>query len=123
MGAASAVTRRPPAPWTLWTGILAGPLAWATDLFLNYAIVKWTCYHDHHWLFDAFTFGALAIVAIGAVLSWNGLQQTAGAEPTDGGMPPQRAKFMALLGLTASALFALQIAAAWFPRWVLDACR
>ena len=122
MGTASAVAR-PPAAWALWAGILAGPLVWAVDLFLNYAIVKWTCYHDHHWLFDAFTIGALAVIAAGASLSWSALQQTANADPTDGGMPRQRAKFMALLGLAASALFALQVAAAWYPRWVLDACR
>jgi hypothetical protein len=122
LGTASAVAR-PPAPWTLWAGILAGPIVWAIDLLLNYAIVKWTCYHDHHWLFDAFTIGSLAVIAAGAVLSWSALQQTANAEPTDGGMPSQRAKFMALLGLATSALFALQVLAAWYPRWILDACR
>lgn len=115
MGAAS--------PVRLWTGILAGPIAWAMDLLVCYAIVKWTCLVRRQWLIDATTVGALAIVGIGAVLAWNAFQATAGAEPTDGGLPPQRAKFMAILGLTACALFGLTIAAAWIPRWVLDACQ
>jgi len=112
-----------PSPLKLWSGILAGPVAWAMDLLVCYTIVKWTCLTQRQWLFDATTAGALLIVAIGAVLSWTALQQTAGAEPTDGGRPPQRAKFMAILGLTACALFGLTIAAAWIPRSVLDACR
>ena len=110
-------------PLKLWSGILAGPTAWAFDLFICYAIVKWTCLTHRQWMFDATTAGALALVCAGALLSWNALQQTAAAEPTDGGMPAQRAKFMAMLGLTSSALFGLTVAAAWIPRWVIDACQ
>jgi hypothetical protein len=51
------------------------------------------------------------------------LRRTASDEPTDGGDPRQRARFMAILGLTASALFALTIVAGGIPRWVLDACQ
>ena len=43
--------------------------------------------------------------------------------PTDGGDPRQRARFMAILGLTSCALFALAIVAGAIPRWVLDACQ
>ena len=121
MGAAAAVNGRPPA-WLLWAGILAGPVAWALDLLISYAVVKWTCLRAQQWPLDVCTLGALALAAAGAALSWHALQQTMYAEPTDGGAPPQRAKFMAILGVATSALFALQIAAAWIPRWVLDAC-
>ena len=105
MGAAS--------PVKLWSGILAGPVAWAMDLFVCYAIVKWTCLTARHWLLDATTVIALAIVVVGAALSWNALNAAQQA----------RARFMAMLGLTACALFGLTIAAAWIPRWVLDACQ
>jgi hypothetical protein len=83
------------------------------DLLICYAIVKWTCLTQRQWLFDATTAGALLVVAIGAVLSWTALNAT--EQP--------RARFMAVLGLTSSALFALTVLAAWIPRWVLDACR
>ena len=110
-------------PLPLWTGILAGPIVWAFDLLVRYAVVKWSCRTGHYWYFDALTIASLLLVACAAVVSWNALQQTATDEPTDGGMPRQRARFMALLGLATSALFGLQMAAASIPNWVLDACR
>ena len=66
---------------------------------------------------------ALLIVGVGALFSFFALQQTAADAPTDGGRPRQRARFMAVLGLAACALFALAIVAGAVPRWVLDACQ
>jgi len=110
-------------PLPLWTGILTGPIVWAIDLLTRYAVVKWSCHTGHRWYFDALTVASLACVAFAAVVSWSAVHETAGEKPTDGGMPRQRARFMAILGLATSALFALQIAAASIPNWVLDACR
>jgi hypothetical protein len=110
-------------PLPLWAGILAGPVAWALDLGVSYAIVKWTCRAGTHGPFAALTAAALAMTAAGAAISWTALERTRGDMPEDGGTPRQRARFMAMLGLTSSALFALTIAAAAIPWWVLDACR
>jgi hypothetical protein len=79
--------------------------------------------HPHQGVLHAITIGALALVSAGAVLSWLALHQTTQDGPTDGGRPRQRARFMAVLGLTASALFALQIVAGAVPRWFIDACQ
>lgn len=112
-------------PWPsalpLWTGILAGPVAWAVDLSLSYALVKWTCIGRRQDVLHLITVAALAVVAVGAVISWRALQRT--EHPTDGGRPPQRARFMAILGLCTCALFALTIVAGAIPAWVLDACQ
>ena len=110
-------------PLPLWTGILAGPVAWALDLTASYALVKWICATRHDGVLHAITAAALALVCGGAALSWIALQRTAGDTPTDGGGSRQRARFMAILGLTSSALFALQILANTIPTWVLDACQ
>jgi hypothetical protein len=110
-------------PLPLWAGILAGPVAWAFDLTTSYALVKWVCASDSYGVLHAITVVAFAIVCAGAALSWLALRQTAGDLPTDGGQPRQRARFMALLGLTSSALFAMQILAGAVPNWVLDACQ
>ena len=110
-------------PLPLWTGILAGPVAWALDLSISYALVKWTCASQRQAVLHATTSAALVVVAGGAVLSFIPLQRTAEDTPTDGGDPRQRARFMAILGLAASALFALAIVAGAIPRWVLDACQ
>jgi hypothetical protein len=111
------------APLPLWTGILTGPVAWALDLSISYALVKWSCATRHETLLHAMTPAALAIVAGGALVSFAALQRTTGDTPTDGGDPRQRARFMAILGLTSCALFALTIVAGAIPRWVLDACQ
>jgi hypothetical protein len=109
-------------PLPLWTGILAGPVAWALDLGISYAIVKWTCSATTARPFPIITLASMAIVAAGAAVSWTALRRTRGDTPEDGGTPRQRARFMAILGLASSALFALTIAAAAIPWWVLDAC-
>ena len=109
-------------PLSLWTGILAGPLAWALDLTVSYALVKWTCTNQRMALFQTLTAAALAIVAGGAIVSSLALRRTADDVPTDGGQPRQRARFMALVGVTSCALFALAILANAVPWLVLDAC-
>jgi hypothetical protein len=110
-------------PLPLWIGILAGPIAWALDLSASYTIVKWACATRNDGVFHLITFASLAMVGGGAVVSWLAFQTTAGDDPTDGGRPRQRARFMAILGLLTSALFALQIIAGAIPHWVLDACQ
>ena len=110
-------------PLPLWTGILAGPVAWALDLETSYAIVKWTCIAGTVRPFQLVTVVALAVTGAGAAVSWRALQQTRHDGPEDGVRPRQRARFMAMLGLASAALFALTIAAAAIPWGVLDACR
>jgi hypothetical protein len=110
-------------PLPLWTGILAGPVAWALDLGISYAIVKWLCASQREAPLHLITLAALTIVAGGAVMSFLALQQTTGDVPTDVGTPRHRARFMAILGLTMCALFALQIVAGAIPKWMIDACQ
>jgi hypothetical protein len=110
-------------PLSLWTGILAGPVAWAFDLTAAYAVVKWVCASRNVVVLHVISIAALAMVSGGAVLSWLALRHSADAVPTDGGRPRQRAHFMAILGLTLAALFALQILAREIPNLVLDACQ
>jgi hypothetical protein len=110
-------------PLPLVMGIVAGPVAWAIDLTSSYALVKWVCDTKHYGVLQFITIASLAAVVGGAVLSWRALARTAHDLPTDGGRPLQRAHFMAILGLAASALFGLQILAGAIPYWTLDACQ
>ena len=119
----SAVDLRALSPLPLWTGILAGPIAWALDLTISYAVVKWVCRTQRYGTLPLIALASLAMAVTGAAISWQALQRTSDDSPTDGGRPRQRARFMAVLGLTISALFALQILAGMIPPWVLDACQ
>jgi hypothetical protein len=109
-------------PLALWTGILAGPVAWAFDLTVSYALVKWTCISQREGVLHLMSTAALVVVAGGAIVSFTALRRTR-LTATDGGDPLQRARFMAILGLTSCALFALMIVAGAIPRWMLDACQ
>jgi hypothetical protein len=115
--------RRWLSPLPLWTGILAGPVAWATDLCVSYPLVKWSCVSQRQGVLQLIPFAALAVVAGAALLSWTALRRTASDGPTSGGGWRQRARFMAVLGLTSSALFTVTIVGLAIPRWVLDACQ
>jgi hypothetical protein len=106
----------------LWTGILAGPLAWALDLTVSYALVKWTCGSQHTSVLHLLTLVTLVITAGGAFASWRALQWTPRRGPEDGPRPVDRARFMALLGLVSAGVFALAIVGNQLPRVMLDAC-
>jgi hypothetical protein len=110
-------------PLPLWTGILAGPIAWALDLMSSYALVKPICRMQSAGMLALIPLICLVLVAGGATLSWMALRRTAHDVPLDGGRPRQRARFMAVLGLTSCGLFALQILAGAIPPSVLNACQ
>ncbi len=109
-------------PLPLWAGILAGPVAWAFDLTTSYAVVQWACRAQNHTVFQVITMVSLLVVATGAVVSYKALSSTMHDTPTDGGRPRQRARFMAIVGLSSCALFGLQIVAGAVPHWMLSAC-
>ena len=109
-------------PLPLWTGILAGPIAWAIDLEVSYALVHWICGTQQVLVLHLVSAMALLITAAGAAISWRALQQATHAATTDRG-ERARASFMALLGLASAVLFSLAIVAGAIPSWILAACQ
>jgi len=109
-------------PLPLWTGILAGPIAWAIDLEVSYALVHWICATQKMPVLHLISLLALMVTAGGAAISWRALQQATHAATTDRG-ERARASFMALLGLASAVLFACAIVAGAVPPWMLDACQ
>jgi len=110
-------------PLPLWTGVLAGPVIWAADLTVSYALVGWACSSRQFGVLHVITLLSIVLVIAGAWICWLGLQQTRGDVPSDGGRPRERARFMAVLGLASSAFFIVAILANEMPRWVLHGCR
>jgi hypothetical protein len=118
----TAADRRWLSPLPLWTGILAGPIAWGIDLEASYALVHWTCTTQRVDVLHGISVLALLITAGGAAVSWLALQEARRAQMDDGS-ERARARFMAILGISTSVLFAMAIVAGAIPRWVLDACQ
>lgn len=106
----------------LWTGILAGPIAWALDLTISYALVQWTCGHRRMIVLHLITATALLMIAGGAAMSRRALTHGEGDATGDGPRPMDRGRFMAVLGLLTCALFALAVIGNQIPRLLLDAC-
>jgi hypothetical protein len=106
----------------LWSGILAGPVAWALDLTVSYSLVKWTCSSQHTSVLHLITAAAVLMTAAGAAASWYALHQAPDDAVDDGARPVDRGRFMAILGLVLCALFALAMIGDAVPRLLLDAC-
>lgn len=101
-----------PSSVALWTGILAGPVAWALVFELKYALIDYVCRNHAHWLFWIFFAAGIAICAYGAFAAWSGMAADAST----------RTKFMGIAGLALSIAFAVFIVAMSIPDIFLKPC-
>jgi hypothetical protein len=104
----------------LWTGVLAGPFAWAALLQTNYVMSYVACEYRHTWMLHLTTVLALAVTVAGGLSAWR-------AVPVDDGEAPPsravaRARDMAMAGLALSVWFALVILATEIPVLMLPPC-
>jgi len=98
----------------LWSGVLAGPFAFAIDLQLRYALIPWACARGSRWILTVISIPLLLVAMTGALISWRGLHIE------DGDVA--RIRFMAVSGLMLSMFFALAIVAATIPDFFLHPC-
>jgi hypothetical protein len=104
----------------LWLGLLAGPLAWLTQLAVSYPLVPLSCRVEWGAIFHLVTLvTALAAVAAGTV-AWQNWQQLRAEE--GGGTQLERQRFMALGGAISGALFLVTIVAQWLPVLFIGPC-
>ena len=110
-------------PGLLWAGVLVGPLAALAQLQANYALVLWVCGTGRAWSLHAVSLAALLVAAGAGLLSWRNWQK-AGADWEDRGpgvLP--RSRFMAAVGMMASAHSALVIIAQWLAVFIYGPCQ
>lgn len=97
---------------SLWSGILAGPIAFAINLQLRYALVDWACEHGSRSVLLWIAVPLILVCVAGAFLSWTGLNVH----------PDGRVRFMAYGGLMLSVIFAITILASMIPDLFLSPC-
>ena len=106
----------------LWWGIFAGPIAFALDEVLSYAIVQHTCSTGYHWLLHFYSLLGVVLALSGfAAAFWCYLRLPENAT-TSGVMVESRSRFMAIYGMAASIAFTLVIIALSIPKWAMSPC-
>ena len=116
-------TAMPTNALALWTGMLAGPIAWLLQMELGYALVPWACATGHIVVLHIVTLGGLLIAAAGALVAWREWRRSGREWPKGAGGPQMRSRFMAVLGLLTSVMFFLVILAQGLPSFILSPCQ
>ena len=106
----------------LWTGVLAGPIAWLTSFQANFALAPAACALQAKLVLYAISVVALLVTAAAGVVAW---QQWTGAGkewPGQGGDTTARVRIMAIGGVLLSSTFFIVILAQAIPEVILAPC-
>lgn len=107
---------------TLWFAMLGGPIAWVLGLNLDYALVRIACTEQTMLPLHLVTLGTLALSLAGGWVAWREWRRAGAEWPGEGGSEMSRSRFMAVVGLMASAFFSLVILAQWAAKLFLNPC-
>jgi hypothetical protein len=114
--------REPRGIASLWFAMLAGPVAWMIGLNADYSLVRVACAKGTMLPLHLVTLATLLLAASGGVVAWRDWRRAGGEWPGEAGTILERSRFMSVVGLMASALFALTILAQWAAKLFLDPC-
>ncbi|HYJ31687.1 MAG TPA: hypothetical protein VE326_00540 [Candidatus Binatia bacterium] len=103
---------------SLWFGVLAGPVAWAIQLPLVYALAVWSCDHVGMATLHVVSILCFAAALAGGFSARRNLRLV--RDPA--GASAETRRIMALLGLMTSSLFGLVVLASWFAVFLLSPC-
>jgi hypothetical protein len=105
-----------------WLGLIAGPLAWALDEEISYALADWSCHAQRPLLTHLISVAALALIIAGAFLSWRDWRSR-GSVGTVQNEPPARARFLSLGGFALCLLFGLAVLFDTVAKFCFDPCQ
>jgi hypothetical protein len=116
------VFREPRHHVRLWLALLTGPVAWMIGLVAKYAVVPFACGSTNTWSLHAISIATLIITLIAGFVGWQVWQRAGREWPSESATPMARTRFMAVMALMSSALFALAIVAQWLSSAYLNPC-
>ncbi|HEV7923032.1 MAG TPA: hypothetical protein VGR02_19785 [Thermoanaerobaculia bacterium] len=93
-----------------WFGIAAGPLAFALDFQLRYALVPWACRTGQRWAITWISAPLLVVALLGLAASLAAARRT-------------KHDLVAILGAMLNAAFALSIIALTIPDFYFAPCQ
>lgn len=122
----------------LWLGLTLAPAAWFLQLAVGYTLVPMACEHGAVWMLHLTSGVALAFALSGLWIAWRASGATATARQAQAPAPvtnarpapdretdgprTRRTRFMATAGVLLSAFFALTVALAWIPSFLVESC-
>ena len=106
----------------LWFAVLAGPLAWMLGLNAEYGLVRVACAKDSSLSLHLVSLATLLLALAGGWVAWREWSRAGREEPGEAGGVIPRTRMMAVLGLMASALFALAIVLQWTASLFFHPC-
>lgn len=108
--------------WLL-TGLLAAPLAFLTQLTVNYAVVPRACSSGHLYAPHLVTALFLLVALAGGFIAWRNWREAGQTEPGTGGDTLERSRFIAVVGLLLAGLVTLIFIAQWIPQFLISPCQ
>lgn len=108
--------------WLL-TGLLCAPLAFLTQLTVNYAVVPRACSSGHAYAPHLVTILFLLIALAGGFVAWRNWRDAGQVESGEGGGRVERSRFLAVMGLLLSGLITLVFIAQWIPQFLISPCQ
>lgn len=106
----------------LWIPILITPLIALLQISANYALVPLACEKQQHAPIHWVAAISLLAVAAGVWMAWSVWREAGVHSPGDWGDPLSRRRFLAVVGLSVSALMALTIVAQWLTAAFVPPC-
>lgn len=108
-------------PLLLWAGVLLGPVAWALDEGLSYALAQHACSTGNLYVLHIVTLLCLLLAISGALIARGQLSKV-GPGNDEGGGPHHRSWWMARVGVASGIGFSLVIIALAIPKILLSPC-
>lgn len=115
--------------WMLWFGVLGAPLAWLTQLVVNYSLEEWfSCSPSVTEVGEVLgmsvrTVGLIVTLGTGLVAVGAGVASVSCFRKTGGGDErSNRPRWMAIAGIMNSVLYLLFIVVGVVPTLILNLC-
>jgi hypothetical protein len=105
-----------------WASVIIGPVAFAIDETLGYALTYHACSTGHRYVLHLVSLLGFALSVLGIFMARAALADLPESAHEKGGSSTDRSYFMAKLGLVTSVAFTIAVVALAIPRFMLSPC-
>jgi hypothetical protein len=107
----------------LWTGVLLGPVASLLALEVSYVLAERACATGRMAPVHLTLLGCFLLATAGGLLARREWGRWRARPEREQGGPEGRSRFLALLGMLSSGIFALTIVVQWTATWFYHPCQ